>query len=268
MLLTRLRYAANCFECAPDCEGDIVDMDTDVSNPIDDTNLTVNLTASLMNLLGQLQCKSNVCLTDIQTVVESMQGFLEDIAGFCVSLIVAGDLNINVTDNNCINASHLVDILTSFDCVRRVTGETQIRGGAIDHFITRSSDVISDLYVGPPGAVPDHSLITWTLPFTQRHPLAERKALRRWKMVDRNRLKQSILNSELCAEIPQTSTAESLFDTYETILRDISDELAPANMTTIRRQPIAAWFDDESRLLRRKSRLLERRYRRTGLASD
>ena len=39
-------------------------------------------------------------------------------------------------------------------------------------------------------------------------------------------------------------------------------------MTTIRRQPSAVWSDDESRLLRRKSRLFERRYRRTGLASD
>jgi len=78
-------YAANCFECAPDCEGDIVNMDTDASSPNDDTDLTVNLTASLMNLLGQLQCKSNICLTDIQTVVDCMQGFLEDIAGFCVS---------------------------------------------------------------------------------------------------------------------------------------------------------------------------------------
>jgi len=183
-------------------------------------------------------------------------------------LIVAGDLNINFADSNCSNASRLTDIPTSFECVQRVTGETQIRGGTLDHVITRSSDVISDLYVGPPGLISDHSFITLTLPFSQRHPIAERKALRRWKMVNRNRLKQSILNSELYAMIPQTSTAESLFDTYETVLREISDELAPVKMTTIRRQPIAVWFDDESRLLRRKSRLLERQYRRTGLASD
>ena len=53
--------------------------------------------------------------------------------------------------------------------------------------------------------------------------IAERKALRSWKKVDRNRLRQSILSSELCAEIPQTSTAESLFDTYEHVLHDIAD---------------------------------------------
>ena len=58
-------------------------MDTDVSTPNDDPDVTVNLIASLMILLGQLQCKSNICLTDIQTVVDCMQGFLEDISGLC-----------------------------------------------------------------------------------------------------------------------------------------------------------------------------------------
>ena len=51
-------------------------------------------------------------------------------------------------------------------------------------------------------------------------------------------------------------------------MRDVADKLAPVKVTTVRRQPIAVWFDDESRLLRRKSRLFKRRYRRTGLASD
>ena len=37
---------------------------------------------------------------------------------------------------------------------------------------------------------------------------------------------------------------------------------------TIRRQRIAVWYDDESRKLRRLSRMLERRYRRTELPSD
>ena len=109
----------------------------------------------------------------------------------------------------------------------------------MDFPIARSFYAFSDLYVGPPGAISDYSLITWTLPFIHRHPIAERKALRSWKRVDRNLLRQSILNSELCAEIPQTSTAESLFDTYENVFRDVVDKLAPVKVTTVRRQPIA-----------------------------
>ena len=37
---------------------------------------------------------------------------------------------------------------------------------------------------------------------------------------------------------------------------------------TFRRQKIAVWFDEESRQMRRKSRMLERRYRKSGLAED
>ena len=73
-------------------------------------------------------------------------------------LIIAGDLNINIADINCSDASRLIDILTSFDCLQRVIGATQIRGGTLDYVITRSSDVISDLYVKPPGAISDHIL--------------------------------------------------------------------------------------------------------------
>ena len=104
-------------------------------------------------------------------------------------LVIADDLNINVADSNCSNASRLIDLFTSFDCVQRVACEAQVRGGTVYHVVTRSSDAISNLYVGPPGAISDHSLITWTLPFIQRHPVAERKALRSWKKVDRSCLR-------------------------------------------------------------------------------
>ena len=50
--------------------------------------------------------------------------------------------------------------------------------------------------------------------------------------------------------------------------REVAHKFAPVRTTEVRRQPIAVWFDDESRLLRRQSRMLERRYRRSGLVSD
>ena len=59
-----------------------------------------------------------------------------------------------------------------------------------------------------------------------------------------------------------------MFEIYENVLREVANKFAPARTTEVRRQPIAVWFDDESRLLRRQSRMLERRYRRSGLVSD
>ena len=62
-------------------------------------------------------------------------------------LVVAGDLNINVGDPHGENSSRLLDLLTSFECTQWVTGMTQVRGGTLDHVITRSYDSISDLCV-------------------------------------------------------------------------------------------------------------------------
>ena len=52
------------------------------------------------------------------------------------------------------------------------------------------------------------------------------------------------------------------------MLRELADRFAPERTVTIRRQPIAVWYDDESRVLRRRSRVFEKRYRRSGLAED
>lgn len=44
----------------------------------------IDLSASFMNLVGQLQCKANISHANIQTLVENMAVFMEDIAQFCI----------------------------------------------------------------------------------------------------------------------------------------------------------------------------------------
>ena len=138
----------------------------------------------------------------------------------------------------------------------------------MDHVFTRSDEVIADMNVRPPGVISDHSFITWTLPFTHQPPIAKRKTVQSWKRVNRDELRQSIVESDLCTAVTSDISAEMMFRTYDRVLREISNKLAPPRETTVRVQPIAVWYDDESRLLRRRSHALERKYRRTGLASD
>ena len=85
---------------------------------------------------------------------------------------------------------------------------TQVRGGTLDHVITRSHESISDLCVDPPGIISDHSLITWTLPFAFQPSISERRTVRGWKRVNMNLLRQSIRDFELCAEIPESATVK------------------------------------------------------------
>jgi hypothetical protein len=206
--------------------------------------------AVLLMYRAGLQRITNEFFNEITQYLEAMSTYT-----YKCQLVVGGDLNINVADSNCSNASRLICILTCFDCVQRVTGETQVLGGTLDRVITRSSDVISDQSVGSPGAISDHSLVKWTcyLPNAILFQSERLFAGVRWLA---EIVSSSPSSTQLCADIPQMSTAESLFDTYETVLRKISDELAPVKITMIRQKPIAVWFDDESRLLHQKSRLL------------
>jgi len=59
-----------------------------------------------------------------------------------------------------------------------------------------------------------------------------------------------------------------LWDTYESVLRDIADRLAPAHIVRSRVRPLSPWFDSECRAIRRDCRRLERLYRRTKSNED
>ena len=70
-------------------------------------------------------------------------------------------------------------------------------------------------------------------------------------------------------EAVNEANVDSLFNTYDKVLRELADKFAPARVTKpIRCQRIAVWFEDECRKLRRRSRMLERRFRRTKSPDD
>ena len=196
-----------------------------------------------------------------------LTAYLEAMSMFKCPLIIAGDFNIHIEDEDGGNARKLMDLLHSFDCSQRVVGQTHRHGGTLDHVWTRSDETVINLTVDPPDMISDHSLITWQIPFPRQRLTVVNKSVRSWKKVDRRIFRQSIIDSELCNLNPEND-ADTMFATYDRVLRELSEKFAPSHKTTIRRHPIAVWYDDESRMLRRKSRALERRYRRTHLATD
>ena len=58
------------------------------------------------------------------------------------------------------------------------------------------------------------------------------------------------------------------FELCDSVLNRLDDRFAPVKRVTIRRQQLALFMDDECHQLRRRSRMLERRNRRTQLADD
>ena len=103
-----------------------------------------------------------------------------------------------------------------------------------------------------------HSLVICRLPVAVERASVFEQQARGWRRVDRAYLRRILEESELCQP---DADVDRLFDTYDAVLRDIADRMAPLHTIRRRRVRLAPWFDTECRLLRRECRRLERRYR-------
>ena len=81
--------------------------------------------------------------------------------------------------------------------------------------------------------------------------------MRSWRSVNRDELIAAIRASPLGAT--PSGDATQLFETYESTLRRIADQFAPAHAVRSRQRPLAPWFDAECRAIRRDCRRLERK---------
>ena len=133
--------------------------------------------------------------------------------------------------------------------------------------ITKSEQDIIDIQVQPPNAVSDHSVITWSVDFPHHPSISVQRDVRSWAKLDRDKFRTTVANSELYGSARMTGASE-LFEQYHRVLQKLADEFAPVRSVTVRRQRIAVWIDSECTQLRRLSRMLERRFKKTKLPSD
>ena len=200
---------------------------------------------------------------------KELEACLEVFALYKCQIVVAGDFNVHVEKVGDTNASHLQDILDSFDCIQHVPLTPTYRdGGTLDLVITKSEQVVVDMLVGQPDVISDHSLISWSCPLDRQPSITYDRQVRGWTRLDQDGFRAALLASELCSVDQRPSTTEAYFDTYNTVSSKLADRFAPVKRVTLRRQKLALWMDDECRKLRRISRVMERRYRRSGLLED
>ena len=62
--------------------------------------------------------------------------------------------------------------------------------------------------------------------------------------------------------------ADQLFDLYDSTLRSTLEKFVPLHTIISRFQPSTPWFDDKCRTIKRRVRMLERRYRKSGDPED
>jgi len=121
--------------------------------------------------------------------------------------------------------------------------------------------------VDPPGIVSDAHVVC-RLTAMNTTPTAAERLVRGWRRADRAEILRLLRASCLCQPVPDDADVDQLFASYEAVLCDIADKLAPVRAIHRRPGRPTPWFDDECRAEHRRCRRLERRYRRTLCAED
>jgi hypothetical protein len=194
---------------------------------------------------------------------EELTQLLEIVAAYRCEVVICGDFNIHVNVADDRHAIRFQELLQSFDLVQVINGPTHRSGNTLDLVITRRDRQPVSCDVQPPGIISDHGLITCRFPAMSFAVKRQLLTIRSWKKLDRAAFIESLRSSVLCADVTtlQQMTVDQLFDAYDNTLRRIVDEHLPAYTTSVRDRRLSPWFDDKCRASRRRSRMLERRYR-------
>ena len=182
--------------------------------------------------------------------------------------MICGDFNLHVDSAQCTDAAKLQHLLDSFNCKQHVTQPTHRDGHTLDLVITRTDTDVAELTVGD--MVSDHQLILFKVSVTQPPPVFRQRQCRKWSQMNEEQFELDLKRSQLCGALTglQSWSADDLASLYADTLTALIDRHCP--LSTIRSKVVeqSPWFDSECRLLRRKTRKLEKAYRRSRLQSD
>ena len=199
---------------------------------------------------------------------DELSAVLEQVCTHRYLIVILGDFNVHADVTDDVNAVHLASLVESFDCVQHVQQLTYKDGNTLDLVITKSETKLSQTHVGD--MLSDHAFITFTL--NVKKPRVERfwTTSRSWRKFSRTGFEADLKVSQLCTDLHvlQDSLADELAELYDTSMLTLLDKHCPAVKIQRRFGPLTPWFDADCRESRRQSRMLERRYRRTGTDAD
>ena len=118
--------------------------------------------------------------------------------------------------------------------------------------------------------VSDHAIVSFEIDV--KKPLLEQlwTTSRLWKKLSPSASEADLRASELCADIEtlRGKSVDELSELYDTVMLALLDKHSPAVKISRKFGPLTLWFDTDCRASRRRSRQLERHYRRSRTNAD
>lgn len=186
-------------------------------------------------------------------------------------IIIVGDFNIHVDNNNDSLSNSFKALLDSTGFTQNVNAPTHTHKHTLDLVLTFGIE-ISDLEVLPQNPVlSDHSLITFQLLIKDFVPPKDKLQMKRFlsekavlKFTDLIRPKFNTLSSNRDQNSSLTGPdCDRFVDSVMHSLRSNLDVVAPLKQKVVKSDRVAPWYNADSRAFKQKTRMLERKWRKT-----
>ena len=191
---------------------------------------------------------------------DEFDNVLERVATFASSIVILGDINIQLDMTESANTNTFLRLLANHDLVQHVSGPTHTGGHTLDVLITRTSVAVPSVIVEEP-TLSDHSFILAKLELThgENRPPATFADRRRWRDFNQERFTDDLKRTPLLVDPPDD--VDALFACYDTTLESLLDIHAPLVKVDIRSRPTAPWYDAGCANVKSNTRPLKRYYR-------
>ena len=179
--------------------------------------------------------------------------------------IVLGDFNVRYQDDSDGFTQKFKSLIAKEGWLQHVKGPTHIKGGTLDLVLTRDSGeaTLDDLEVYQAPALPDHALVSFGLNVLGSSSTGDFKLVtnRRMKDFDIEDLREDILQSDLCDDLPDG--LDQCVELYNTLLTGFMDARAPVVTRKVQTRN-DQWYTQNYEICqeqKRKRRRAERKYR-------
>ena len=199
----------------------------------------------------------------------SFTDFIEDFASLLElvilspgRLIILGDFNIHIDDDQNLHRKLFLDTLDSFNLEQHVRESTHKSGHTLDLVITRCSEDVTKVFVDQP-EVSDHNSVCFHLNLSKPPLPTKLLHYRKIKSINREEFNKDIKASSLLKK--DFNDVNELTNAYNETLSKLLDKHAPIKSKTVTIHPTSPWYTPEIHEAKKLKRKAERTWRRTRL---
>ncbi|XP_052464754.1 uncharacterized protein LOC128021527 isoform X1 [Carassius gibelio] len=231
----------------------------------------------LLNVtLSDMQKKSNASLA-LATVYRPpgpYTEFLKEFADFLSDLLVTvdkalimGDFNIHVDNANDTLGLAFTDLINSFGVKQNVTGPTHRFNHTLDLIISHGIDLTAKDIVPQSDDITDHFLVSCMLRITDINYMSQRYRLGRTIVpATKERFANNLPDLSQLLIVPKnTHELDEITDTMGTIFSNTLEAVAPIKLKKVREKRTVPWYNSNTHSLKKLTRSLERKWRKTNL---